>query len=63
MAAVIGLVAEVAEISIEGGKICVHKVIAAIDCGIEINPWDVTAQVESTIVFGLTAALHGEIDG
>ena len=54
-------VAEVAEVSVEGGKVHVHKVVAAIDCGIAINPWNVVAQVESAIVFGLTAALHGEL--
>ncbi|GMR22443.1 MAG: xanthine dehydrogenase family protein molybdopterin-binding subunit [Acidobacteriota bacterium] len=54
-------VAEVAEVSVEGGKVRVHKVVAAIDCGIAINPWNVVAQVESAIVFGLTAALHGEL--
>jgi isoquinoline 1-oxidoreductase beta subunit len=54
-------VAEVAEVSVEGGKVRVHKVVAAIDCGIAINPWNVVAQVESAIVFGLSAALHGEL--
>ena len=54
-------VAEVAEVSVEGGKVRVHKVVAAIDCGIAINPWNVVAQVESAIVYGLTAALHGEL--
>jgi len=38
-----------------------RKVVAAIDCGIAINLWNVVAQVESAIVFGLTAALHGEL--
>jgi isoquinoline 1-oxidoreductase beta subunit len=54
-------VAEVAEVSVEDSKVRVHKVVAAIDCGIAINPWNVVAQVESAIVFGLTAALHGEL--
>lgn len=54
-------VAEVAEVSVEAGKVRVHKVVAAIDCGIAINPWNVVAQVESAIVFGLSAALYGEL--
>jgi len=54
-------VAEVAEVSILEGKVRVHKVTAAVDCGVAINPWNITAQVESAIVFGLSAALHGEL--
>ncbi|MDH3734151.1 MAG: molybdopterin-dependent oxidoreductase, partial [Gemmatimonadota bacterium] len=54
-------VAEVAEVSIEDGMPRVHKVTAAIDCGIAVNPWNVVAQVESGIVYGLSAALYGEI--
>lgn len=54
-------VAQVAEVSVDSGKPRVHKVVAAIDCGIAINPWNVVAQVESAIVFGLTAALYGEL--
>lgn len=54
-------VAEVAEVSIEDGKIRVHRVVCAIDCGMVVNPDIVAAQVESAVVFGLTAALHGKI--
>lgn len=54
-------VAQVADVTVENGKIRVHRVVAAIDCGICINPAGVTAQVESGIVYGLTAALYGEI--
>ncbi|MEX0880819.1 MAG: xanthine dehydrogenase family protein molybdopterin-binding subunit [Thermoanaerobaculia bacterium] len=54
-------VAQVADVSVEKGRIRVHRVVAAIDCGICINPAGVTAQVESGIVYGLTAALYGEI--
>ena len=52
-------VAEVADVSIENGEIRVHRVVAAIDCGICINPAGVRAQIESGIVFGLSAALYG----
>ncbi|MCX7894251.1 MAG: molybdopterin-dependent oxidoreductase, partial [Burkholderiales bacterium] len=54
-------VAEIAEVSLEGGKIRVHKVIAAVDCGLVVNPDGVRQQVESAIVYGLSAALHGAI--
>lgn len=55
-------VAEVAEVSLNpDGTVRVHKVVAAVDCGTVVNPDIVRAQVESAIVFGLTAALHGEI--
>lgn len=56
------VVAEVAEVSLdENFRPRVHKVTCAIDCGRTINPDTVEAQVESGIVFGLTAALYGEI--
>ncbi len=54
-------VAEIAEVSIDGEEIKVHKVYAAVDCGRVINPDIVKAQVESAVVYGLSAALYGEI--
>jgi isoquinoline 1-oxidoreductase beta subunit len=54
-------VAQVVEISVEGATIRVHRVVCAVDCGIVINPDTVAAQMESGIVYGLTAALMGEI--
>jgi isoquinoline 1-oxidoreductase subunit beta len=39
----------------------VHRVVCAIDCGTVVNPRIVTQQMESCIVFGLSAALHGQI--
>jgi isoquinoline 1-oxidoreductase beta subunit len=54
-------VAQVAEISIDEGHLKVHKVTCAIDCGLAVNPEGVKAQMESGIIFGLTAALYGEI--
>ena len=53
--------AQVAEVSIVGGKIKVNRVVAAIDCGLAVNPLTISAQVESAIVFGLSAALYGEV--
>ena len=39
-----------------------HRVVCAIDCGTVVNPAIVAQQMESGIVFGLAAALHGRID-
>ena len=54
-------VAQVAEVSVVEGSVRVHRVVAAIDCGIAVNPAGVKAQVEGAIVYGLSAALYGEI--
>jgi isoquinoline 1-oxidoreductase beta subunit len=54
-------VAQVADVSIQGSRVRVHRVTCAIDCGICINPAGVAAQMESGIVFGLSAALYGRI--
>jgi isoquinoline 1-oxidoreductase beta subunit len=51
----------VAEVSLEGGKPRVHRVVCAVDCGIVINPDVVRMQMESGIAYGLSAALYGEI--
>jgi len=54
--------AQVAEVSIEkGNKVRVHKVVCAIDCGMVVNPDTIKAQVESGIVYGLSAALYGQV--
>jgi len=55
------IVAQVAEVSVESSRIQVHDVYCAIDCGFVVNPDTVAAQMESATVFGLTAALMGEI--
>lgn len=54
-------VAEVAEVSLEDGKVRVHKVTCAVDCGMVVNPDGVRQQVESAVVYGLSAALQGAI--
>lgn len=54
-------VAQVAEVSLEAGQPRVHRVTCAIDCGMVVNPDIVAAQMESGIVFGLTAALYGRV--
>jgi CO/xanthine dehydrogenase Mo-binding subunit len=53
--------AEVAEVSLESGAPRVHRIVAAFDCGLVVNPLGVEAQVQSAIAFGLGAALFGEI--
>ncbi len=56
------IVGQVIEISQdETGDIKVYKVTCAVDCGSVINPDTLVAQMESGIIFGLTAALYGEI--
>ncbi len=55
-------VAQVAEVSVgKDGVPKVHRVVCAIDCGQVVNPDTVAAQMEGCIIFGLTAALYGEI--
>ncbi|GAB3921801.1 xanthine dehydrogenase family protein molybdopterin-binding subunit [Larkinella terrae] len=54
-------VAQVVELSIENRRIQIHRVVCVIDCGLAVNPDGVRAQMESGIVYGLTAALYGEI--
>ena len=56
-------VAEVAEVSVNrsSGKVRVHRVVCAVDCGRHVNPDTVAAQMEGAIVYGLSAALKGQI--
>jgi isoquinoline 1-oxidoreductase subunit beta len=54
-------IAQVAEVSVKGKELRVHRVVCAVDCGRAINPDGIKAQMESGIVYGLTAALKGEI--
>jgi isoquinoline 1-oxidoreductase beta subunit len=56
------IVAEVVEVSVQDGTPRVHRVVCAVDCGTVINPGLVAQQMESAVVFGLTAALYGRID-
>jgi isoquinoline 1-oxidoreductase beta subunit len=54
--------AHVAEVSVsKEGKLRVHRVVCAIDCGPVVNPDTIRAQLEGGVAFGLTAALYGEI--
>jgi isoquinoline 1-oxidoreductase subunit beta len=53
--------AMVAEVSVEKGKLKVYRVTCAIDCGHIVNPAIITQQIESGIVYGLSASLKGAI--
>lgn len=56
------IVAQVVEASVGADKkIRVHRVVCVIDCGFAVNPGLVRQQMEGAVVFGLSAALHGEI--
>jgi len=52
--------AQVAEISITQGKVKVHRVVCAVDCGQQVNPAIIVQQIRSGIVYGMSA-LKGEI--
>jgi isoquinoline 1-oxidoreductase subunit beta len=57
------VVAQVAEVSVGPDRtIRVHRVVCAIDCGLPVNPNLIAQQMESSVVFGLSAALFGRID-
>jgi isoquinoline 1-oxidoreductase subunit beta len=54
--------AQVAEVEVaKDGTVRVRRVVCAVDCGTVVNPDTVRAQIQSAIIFGVTAALHGEI--
>jgi len=53
--------AQVAEVSVSSGRIRVHRVVVAVDLGKMVNPNIVKQQLESSIIFGLSAGLFGEI--
>ncbi len=55
------VVAQVVELSLPEGKPYVHRVVCAVDCGTVVNPGIVAQQMESAVIFGLTAALYGRV--
>jgi isoquinoline 1-oxidoreductase beta subunit len=56
------IVAQVADVTVSAdGSVRVDKVVCVVDCGSVVNPDTVEAQIQSGIVFGLSAALYGEI--
>ena len=54
-------VAQVAEVSIEAGRLKIRRITCVVDCGQTVNPRIIESQLESGIVYGLTAALWGNI--
>ena len=54
--------AQVAEVSVEGNQLKIHRIVCIVDCGQVVNPGIVQAQAEGSIIFGLTAALWGEVN-
>jgi len=55
------IMALVVEARVSGGTIAVPRVTAVVDCGLPINPTGIAAQVEGGVIFGLSAALFGEV--
>jgi isoquinoline 1-oxidoreductase beta subunit len=54
--------AQVAEVEVaNGGSVRVKRVVCAVDCGSVVNPDTIEAQVQGAVIFGISAALHGEI--
>lgn len=53
-------VAAAAEVSVTGGKLKIHCIVAATDCGHVLNPQQVDAQISGSFVYGLSAMLYGE---
>ncbi|HHQ48215.1 MAG TPA: xanthine dehydrogenase family protein molybdopterin-binding subunit [Acidobacteria bacterium] len=54
-------VAHAAEVAVERGRVRVLRVVAAVDCGPVVNPDTIAAQMDSAVVYGLSAALRGRI--
>ena len=54
--------AQVAEVEVSrNGAVRIRRVVCAVDCGIVVNPDTVRAQIQSAVIFGITAALYGNI--
>jgi isoquinoline 1-oxidoreductase subunit beta len=51
----------VAEVSVDpAGKLKVHRLVLALNCGHAVNPGQIAAQIEGSVAYGLTATLYGE---
>ncbi|MFC0204602.1 xanthine dehydrogenase family protein molybdopterin-binding subunit [Novosphingobium soli] len=53
---------QVIELSVSDGEVHVHRATSVIDCGLAVQPDNIVAQVEGGTIFGLSAALYGEIE-
>ncbi len=56
------LVAQVVDVTVQAGVVAVDRVVCAVDCGFAVSPDGVAAQMESGIIYGLSAALYGNIE-
>ena len=56
-------VAACAEVSVNGNKVKVHRIVAATDPGYAVNPAQIERQVAGSFVYGLTGAVHGRVHG
>jgi isoquinoline 1-oxidoreductase beta subunit len=56
------IVAQVVDVRVDAGWVKVERVVCAVDCGFAVSPDGVRAQMESGILYGLTAALYGNIE-
>jgi isoquinoline 1-oxidoreductase subunit beta len=61
LAAFGSFIGTVVDLSMQGSEITLHRVVTAIDCGVAVFPDNIHAQLEGGMVYGLTAALFGEI--
>jgi isoquinoline 1-oxidoreductase beta subunit len=55
------IIAQVAEVTVNGFRVQVDRVVVGVDCGLCVNPAGVAAQMEGGVAFGLSAALHGDL--
>ncbi len=55
------IVAQVVDVTVQDGAVSVDRVVCAVDAGMAVTPDGLAAQMESGIIYGLTAALHGDI--
>ncbi|MBV9558198.1 MAG: xanthine dehydrogenase family protein molybdopterin-binding subunit [Pseudolabrys sp.] len=56
------IIGQVSEVSVSGkGEVRVHRAVAAVDCGHVVNPGIVEAQIHSGVIYGLSAALYGDL--
>ena len=47
--------------TVDNGEVAVNRVVCAVDCGMVVNPNTIEAQIQGGIIFGITAALYGEV--
>ena len=62
VAAYDSVVAQVIELEVRGTQLAIERVIAAVDCGLVLEPRNVEAQIQSAVVDGLSAALTGKVN-